>query len=234
MSSAPPRPGPAPTFRGLNPHGEVRIYRRDLPHWRQAGATYFVTFRQADSIPKSVLLTWQDEDRQWLAAHGIHGPLSDPNCQATFEALPEKERRAFEKRQGHRLHIGLDACHGSCLLRNGAVRDIVGAALQHYDGDRWWCGDWVLMPNHGHAILQPIGEHALEATLKSVKGYAAGRLTRESLKPAGHFWQSESYDHIVRDRKEMRAIRTYIAGNPEKAGLNEGEYTYYRAGWLDE
>src|SRR5205814_3466212 len=39
------------TFRALDPHSEIKIARRNLPHWRQAGVVYFVTFRLADALP---------------------------------------------------------------------------------------------------------------------------------------------------------------------------------------
>jgi hypothetical protein len=39
------------------------------------------------------------------------------------------------------------------------------------------------------------------------------------------FWMDESCDHIVRDAKELRALRSYIAGNPPKAGLKPHEYS---------
>jgi hypothetical protein len=35
----------------------------------------------------------------------------------------------------------------------------------------------------------------------------------------------ESYDHILRDVKELAAFRNYIAGNPTKAGLEPDEYS---------
>ena len=35
----------------------------------------------------------------------------------------------------------------------------------------------------------------------------------------------ESYDHIVRDVKELAVFRNYIAGNPAKAGLKADEYS---------
>jgi len=41
---------PPPGFQGLHPERPVTIYERHLPHWRQPGATYFVTFRLADSL----------------------------------------------------------------------------------------------------------------------------------------------------------------------------------------
>ncbi len=34
---------------------------RHLPHWRQQGVLYFVTFRTNDSIPAEVLEGWQKE-----------------------------------------------------------------------------------------------------------------------------------------------------------------------------
>ncbi len=39
----------SPIFRPFNPNGDVKVYLRNLPHWRQPGATYFVTFRQAET-----------------------------------------------------------------------------------------------------------------------------------------------------------------------------------------
>src|SRR5438445_3866513 len=49
--SLPPPQG----FRGLQPDIPLRIYHRHLPHWRQTGATYFVTFRLADALPQEKL-----------------------------------------------------------------------------------------------------------------------------------------------------------------------------------
>ena len=44
-----------PGFQGLCADEEVTIYVRHLPHWRQPGATYFVTFRLHDSLPQCKL-----------------------------------------------------------------------------------------------------------------------------------------------------------------------------------
>jgi hypothetical protein len=46
-------------------------YSRNLPHWRFIGATYFVTFRLADSIPQEVAHRWKREESQWLFEHGV-------------------------------------------------------------------------------------------------------------------------------------------------------------------
>jgi hypothetical protein len=62
-------------FRGFDERGEVRIYHHGiLPHWRQAGCTYFVTFRQDDSLPAPMLREIEYERHLWLGRRGI-----DPN-----------------------------------------------------------------------------------------------------------------------------------------------------------
>ncbi len=50
----------------------VRIYFTNMPHWRQNGCTYFVTYRMADSIPERVLNQWEREKLHWLSLHDIH------------------------------------------------------------------------------------------------------------------------------------------------------------------
>ena len=54
---------PPPNFRGVQSDIPITMYRRHLPHWRQWGATYFVTFRLADSLPQEKLQQlkrWRD------------------------------------------------------------------------------------------------------------------------------------------------------------------------------
>ena len=56
-------------FRGFDPYDEVRTARRRLPHWRQPGVSYFVTFRLADSVPQPLLRQWRHERAIWLRLH---------------------------------------------------------------------------------------------------------------------------------------------------------------------
>lgn len=151
-----PRELEKPAFRGFDPHAPMHIDRRHLPHWRQDGATYFVTFRLGDSMPRPVLLDWEDEDRTWLRAHGIDGPLSDPKWHSVYDALPEQARELFQRHAARRLHVELDKCHGSCLLRRPEARRVLGGTLEHFNGERWWVGDFVIMPNHVHGLFQPL------------------------------------------------------------------------------
>src|SRR5256712_856223 len=58
-----------PVFHAFDEHGEIKITRRHLPHWNQDGATYFVTFRLADSVPNALLKQWRNELETWLKFH---------------------------------------------------------------------------------------------------------------------------------------------------------------------
>ena len=44
----------------------------------------------------------------------------------------------------------------------------------------------------------------------------------------GHFWHQEPFDHLVRSVDQYVYLRDYIADNPRKAKLKEGEFLYRR------
>src|SRR5215467_1570427 len=46
-----------------------RLRGGNLPHWRQDGAIYFVTWRTADSIPRERVDQWTEQRDAWLKAH---------------------------------------------------------------------------------------------------------------------------------------------------------------------
>ena len=54
----------------LNKGEPVDVRERRGPHWRQNGKVYFVTWRQADSLPREVRDQIQAEREQWLKRHG--------------------------------------------------------------------------------------------------------------------------------------------------------------------
>ena len=53
-------------FEFFDSEADFRVYRRNLPHWRQAGVTYFVTFHLADSLPIQKLAILKEEKKRWL------------------------------------------------------------------------------------------------------------------------------------------------------------------------
>jgi REP element-mobilizing transposase RayT len=197
-------------FHGFDPHGEVDITRRRLPHWRQPGATYFITFRLADSLPQSVLHQWRHERAIWLRWH-------PPPWSAD-------EQLEYEERFTYRLQEWLDAGMGACHLRRSDVRARVERSLLHFDGKRYDIDAFVLMPNHVHAVIAPTHGYDLSMILRGIKGVSANECNK-LLGRKSTFWMDESYDHIVRDANELVGFRNYITANPEKAGLKPDEYS---------
>ena len=82
------------------------------------------------------------------------------------------------------------------------------------------------MPNHVHALIEPVTGFRLRDLLKGIKG-ASARLANHELGRSGAFWMDESYDRIVRNEKEYRYFLRYIQRNPAGARLAEAEYWLY-------
>lgn len=216
----------------------VPKYYGNLPHLRLQGATYFVTFRLADSIPKTVAENWLKWRNQWLSFHGIDPNLAKSNPKLWNElylALPSVKRYEFELAQRRHYFIELDKCHGSCLLSQ--AHKIVSEAVDFFHGKSIWCGDYVIMPNHVHLLVQPFPGVKLEEWLYSIKRFSSKEICKayshsiQNSTLQGHFWQRESYDRIVRSREELARMRRYIKNNPEK--LRIGTFTLKQMDWLN-
>jgi len=107
---------------------------------------------------------------------------------------------------------------GPMYLRNEQIALAVVASLRRgVELGHYQLRAWVLMANHVHVLLLPLV--APSRLLQSLKG-ATARAANQVLGRSGEtFWQAESYDHWVRDEREMERIAAYIEGNPVKAGL---------------
>lgn len=206
---------------------------RNLPHWRFFGATYFVTFRLADSIPQEVAQRWKERESQWLFEHGIESgwrQAEPERFKETLKALPPVKCAAFEHEMSRQFFVELDRCHGCCALGHAEARSIVADALMHFHGQRAWIGDFVVMPNHVHVMVQPFEGIPLEEWLYSVKRFTSTRLPGAE-KRADHIWQPESFDRVIRDLGELRRTREYIARNPRQLAPNT--FVHHYAEWLD-
>lgn len=212
-------------FRGFDEAGSVRIYYHGyLPHWRQTGCTYFVTFRLADSVPAPVLKEFIHDRDVWLKARGIC--TKDANWKSQLRKLSDLEQKLFHQFLGDRFDKYLDLGHGSCQLSDTEARKIVSDTLQYFQGARLWTSDYVVMPNHVHAIVRPINGFELEDILQSIKGYTSKQINeRLGLKPP--FWMKECYDRIIRDFDGLDRTKQYIRSNPLAANLDAQSFTLF-------
>src|SRR5207245_1325965 len=114
---------PPPGFQGLHPDKPVTTYVRHLPHWRQEGATYFVTFRLGDALPQSKLDELEQVRRAWEQQHPF------PRTDAQLEQLARESMRRVEK--------WLDQGMGSCRLQDPQAAKRIVDAMHHFDGQRY-------------------------------------------------------------------------------------------------
>ena len=192
---------------------------RNRPHWDQSALT-FVTFRLVDSMPKSVIERWQQDQLKWLADNGL-SMLTIEDC-LKRQALPPLLRRQFLKFRNQRWHSSLDDCHGSCLLREPTIARMVATSLQHFEGQRYDLERFVIMPNHVHCLVQMRAGFELRREFTGLMRYTARKIN-DQLSRQGELWQSETFDHIVRSERQFEYLQSYIADNPKRANLREGE-----------
>ena len=209
----------------FDPKAELLIHHRLRPHWSQAGAIVFVTFRTIDSIPRDVLQRWDREKNDWLNRRGL---LQGRHWSDVIALLDERTRTDFARQFNRCREDFLDTCHGRCPLRDPSLSQIIADALMHFDGERYRMGDFVVMPNHVHLLAAFSNSDAMEAQFSSWTHYTAVRIHQKNGE-RGHFWQQEPFDHLVRSIEQYEYLRKYIADNPDKARLEPGEY-HYRKG----
>jgi REP element-mobilizing transposase RayT len=141
---------------------QLKITRRNLPHWTMDGSVYFVTF----CAYKTVF----DENEQRIV----------------LEHIKEGDEKFYD-------------CYAA-----------------------------VVMPDHVHLLLQPKEGVTLSRIMHGLKGVSARKINRHR-NTKGVIWQKESYDRIVRDRKEFDAKLNYMYNNPIKKELVENPSNY--VGW---
>jgi REP element-mobilizing transposase RayT len=169
-------------------------WQRSQPRWQQVGTTHFITLWLADALPAAAKVR-----------------LSEPRYRNTYETFLLIERH-------------LDAGKGACLFRHPANAEIVVSAMRHFDGQRYYLGGFVIMPNHVHAILQPLRPHTLATVVDDWKSHTA-QILRLKLHLAGKLWHLETFERRVCDETEHLRYHDYIRANPAVAGLKAGSFT---------
>ncbi|HVT14345.1 MAG TPA: carbamoyl-phosphate synthase large subunit [Fimbriimonadaceae bacterium] len=198
--------GPSVSF----PSGPDGIEKRRgayLPHWTADGAIYHVVYRLHDAIPAHLLDQWREE-RERLDVARQRGSLSP------------KELATAEKAREQRINDYLDSGYGSCLLSQERAASIVKENFEHFDGDRYRLHSWCVMPNHVHVVVEPQNGYDLPKILHGWKSFTAHAINK-ALDRTGEVWQTEYYDHIIRDEGEYQSTLAYVVGNPEKANLKD-------------
>ncbi len=180
----------------------------NLPHWTSQNATYFITFRLADSLPQTILNAYKEERARLTAALAENSPLLTPGDTLRLQELHEEK-----------IEKVLDAGTGKCWMKTPSIADAIQNALLFFHTHRYHLHAWAVMPNHVHALVQPYEQFELSAILHSWKSFTAKEANR-LLQRTGNFWQTESWDHLIRNDADFQRCVQYILNNPTKAALS--------------
>lgn len=178
-------------FQPKNFRSKQGWYNRGyLPHFDGGEILQFITFRLFDSLPQELMEKWRGE------------------------IIDDKDRVEFRKK----IEFYLDAGKGSCFLKDANVAEIVQESLVFYHQKKYDLISWVAMPNHVHCLLRPLEKVELNEVTHSIKSFSAQRANK-ILGRRGQFWQHESFDRYIRNRRHYQNVIEYIENNPVKAGL---------------
>lgn len=183
-----------------------------LPHYWQTGVMQFVTFHLLDSLPADVRKFMAMQRDFFIAAH----PLP----------WDRKVKEEFNSKFSATTLSLLDKGYGSCLLRRRECRQIVVDSLHWHDGKDLLLGDFVVMPNHVHALVVCDGD--VNDVFRRINRFTAVRINRLTGR-SGQLWPNEVYDRMIRNADHMRSVINYIANNPRF--LPPDAYHYEHSGW---
>jgi len=186
----------------FDPDEEVEVTRRNLPHWKQDGKTYFVTFRVADSLPEQQRRQLVEDRVNWKERYGS----------IAVDQLTAPERAEYYRLFHQRVEQWLDAGYGSCPFKRFELRTLVQNALSYFDGQRYQLDEFTVAANHVHCLVTPYSGHDISAILHSWKSFTANKINRV-LQKTGQFWLDENFDHLVRSEAQFEKYQTYIRGH---------------------
>jgi len=213
---------PPAGFDGLDPDKPLRIYVRKLPHWRQQGATYFVTFHLEDALPAGKLNELKAYRREWEHKN------PPPRDAATWTQYAQE---AFGRAE--RL---LDAGHGKCWFAKPEYSAELHRSILHFHEKRYEIGCLAILGNHCHLIMRPYENYDLEDEVGAIKSVTSHFVNRRE-KLTGELWFAEFYDRIIRDAEHLWRVVQYIGDNPRRAGIAREKWvrwfnpTWQALGW---
>jgi putative transposase len=188
-----------------NPQGEIQKHRVKLPHWQQDEVIQFVTYRLADSMPRTKLRQWKEELIIWKAQ----------NPEPWTHEIEQEYHRNFT----WRLENWLDEGFGACIFSDPANRNVLEQTLMHDQGTKAHHHIWVIMPNHIHLLFTLAA--SLEKLMQSWKGISARRIGK------GSIWQKNYRDTLIRDASHFANAVRYIRRNAAK--LRDGTFTLWQS-----
>ena len=144
--------------------------------------------------------------------------------------------QAFTRRSRPRLRESGAAYFVTWRLNSGqallhpAERDVIAAALRHFDGERYHLHAWVVMDDHVHVVVTPIAPATVDSATHSWRSFSAHTLcTTHRRSPP--IWQRGSHDRLVFEGGQLEQKVAYVRANPAKRWPELSTYPWVWPGW---
>jgi putative transposase len=153
-------------------------------------------------------------------------------------ALAPEEKRDYACAQNRSR--GVVFCYDKMLagqndFQVAEVAEIMVQTMFHYrESGAYLLHEFVIMPDHIHALLTPSYYTSLEKAVQFIKGGSSHRISKARGKKM-EIWQVGFYHWTIRDAEDWLAKVRYIHMNPVRAGLvaeaHEWSYSSARGGF---
>jgi len=113
------------------------------------------------------------------------------------------------------------------IFRYEAKAKLFLEVLYHYrEQKKYLLHEYVIMPDHLHALITPAAELSLERAVQFIKGGFSYRVGKGVT-----VWQASFTNHRIRDSEDYDQHRNYILRNPVRARLaaSASEFLYSSA-----
>jgi putative transposase len=108
--------------------------------------------------------------------------------------------------------------HRGILQSERMARLLIDCLMENRKKERFLLHEFVIMPNHFHALITPGPQVPLEKAMQFIKGGFSYRAKRE-LNVNFAIWQAGFANHRIQDLLDYEEHRSYILQNPVKARL---------------
>lgn len=112
-----------------------------------------------------------------------------------------------------------------------AANLLLETLLEYRSRQKYLLHEFVIMPDHLHALITPASDVSLERAIQFIKGGFSYRLRSRFT-----VWQPSFTNHRIRSADDFEQHAEYIHMNPVRAGIvaEAGQYLYSSAGRSDK
>lgn len=196
---------------------EKDFYRRALPHWQPNNAILFVTTRLDGSLPMyrvQEIKERREAEKQLLKGRGL-----------TNEEMQKELRKVYDLYFNKYDALIDNSTTGPNWLKKDNIAKIWMDALFHFNGKRYVVICSTIMSNHVHFIFYKL-DRSLARIMKTMKGFSSREANKILDRTGERFWQTESFDRMIRDEEELAYRINYVLNNPVEISLVKNWQAY--------